>query len=86
MAHLSAADDVANGNVKPKAVIRGPKSGMANISSFQIYATKGLIIAGCDGGTAASICAWSVEDNGACFISGAANWAQVEVPSPWTAR
>jgi len=56
----------AEGNVKPKAVIRGPKSGMASISSFQIYAPKGLIIAGCEAAVAssASICAWSVEDNG----------------------
>jgi len=59
-------DRTASGNVKPKAVIKGPKSRMANISSFQIYAPKGLIIAGCDGAVAASssICAWSVEDDG----------------------
>ena len=59
-------DRTASGNVKPKAVIKGPKSTMANISSFQIYAPKGLIIARCEGVVAAasSICAWSVEDNG----------------------
>ena len=57
-------DRTANGNVKPKAVISGPKSGMGSISSFQIYAAKGLIIAGCDGRIANSICAWSIEDNG----------------------
>jgi hypothetical protein len=54
-------DRTASGNVKPKAVIRGPKSGMANISSFQIYAPKGLIIAGGQGGF---VGAWSVDDNG----------------------
>ena len=59
-------DRAASGNTKPKAVIRGPKSTMANISSFQIYAPKGLIIAGCEGAVAAasSLCAWSINDNG----------------------
>jgi hypothetical protein len=54
-------DRTASGNAKPKAIIRGPKSGVANISSFQIYAPKGWIIAGAQGG---AIGAWSVEDNG----------------------
>jgi hypothetical protein len=54
-------DRTASGNTKPKAVIQGPKSGMANISSFQVYAPKGWIIAGGQGGF---IGAWSVEDNG----------------------
>ena len=54
-------DRTASGNAKPKAVIRGPKSGVATISSFQIYAPKGWIIAGGQGGF---IGAWSVEDNG----------------------
>ena len=59
-------DRTASGNTKPKAVIRGPRSTMTNISSFQIYAPKGLIIAGCEGAVAAasSICAWSINDNG----------------------
>jgi hypothetical protein len=57
-------DRLANGNAKPKAVIRGPKSNMASISSFMINSPKGLIIAGCDGGIADSICAWSVDDSG----------------------
>ena len=42
-------------------MIEGPKSGVANISSFQVYASKGLIIAGGQGGV---IGAWSIEDNG----------------------
>jgi len=54
-------DRTADGNAKPKAVIRGPKSGVANISSFQIYAPKGWIIAGGQGGF---IGAWSVNDSG----------------------
>jgi hypothetical protein len=59
-------DRTASGNTKPKAVIRGPKSGMATISSFQIYAPKGEIIAGCDAAVASSssLCAWSIDDNG----------------------
>jgi hypothetical protein len=51
----------ATGNAKPRRVIEGPKSGVANISSFQVYASKGLIIAGGLGGV---IGAWSIEDNG----------------------
>ena len=54
-------DRTANGNTKPKKVIRGPKSGVASISSFQIYAPKGWIIAGGQGGF---IGAWSIEDDG----------------------
>jgi hypothetical protein len=51
----------ASGNTKPLAVIQGPKSGVANISSFQVYPSKGWIIAG---GTGGSICVWSVDDKG----------------------
>lgn len=51
----------ASGNAKPLAVIKGPKSGVANISSFQVYPPKGWIIGG---GTDGSICAWSINDNG----------------------
>jgi hypothetical protein len=54
-------DRTASGNTKPLAVIQGPKSGVANISSFQVYPEKGWIIGG---GTDGSICAWSVNDNG----------------------
>ena len=58
---MSIFDRTASGDDQPKAVIQGPKSGMANISSFQVYAPKGLIIAGGQGGF---IGAWSVEDKG----------------------
>lgn len=51
----------ANGNAKPLRVISGPKSGVASISSFQIYAQKGWIVAGGQGGF---IGVWSIEDNG----------------------
>jgi hypothetical protein len=54
-------DRTASGNTKPKAVIKGPKSGMANINSFQVYPSKGWIIAGGMGGF---VGAWSVDDNG----------------------
>jgi len=54
-------DRTASGNSKPKAVIRGPKSAMGRIDSFQVYAPKGWIIAGGQGGF---VGAWSVEDNG----------------------
>ena len=58
---LTIFDRTASGDDRPKAVIQGPKSGVANISSFQVYAPKGWIIAGGQGGF---IGAWSVEDNG----------------------
>ena len=59
-------DRTANGNVKPKAAIEGPKSGMGNLGSFQIYAPKGEIIAGCGPAYASTlgICAWNITDNG----------------------
>ena len=58
---LLVFDRTATGNAKPTRVIEGPKSGVANISSFQVYASKGLIIAGGQGGV---IGAWSIDDNG----------------------
>ena len=54
-------DRTAGGNAKPLAVIKGPKSGVGNISSFEVYTPKGWIIGG---GTDGSICAWSITDNG----------------------
>jgi hypothetical protein len=54
-------DRTANGNVKPKAMIAGPKSGMGNIQTFQVYPPKGLVIAGGQGGI---IGAWKEEDIG----------------------
>jgi hypothetical protein len=54
-------DRTASGNTKPLRVITGPKSGVATISSFQIYAPKGWIVAGGQGGF---VGIWSIEDNG----------------------
>lgn len=54
-------DRTANGDAKPLRVIKGPKSGLATISSFQIYAPKGWIVAAGQGGF---IGVWSVNDNG----------------------
>src|SRR5207237_4522280 len=58
---LLRCDRTASGNAKPLAVIQGPKSGVANISSFQVYPERGWIIGG---GSDGSICAWSINDNG----------------------
>ncbi len=62
-------DRTASGNAKPKAVIRGPKSLMAAISTIQVYPPNGWIIGGCDrapgmAGSSPAVCAWSVNDNG----------------------
>jgi hypothetical protein len=54
-------DRTANGNVRPKAVITGPKSEMGTVETFQVYPPRGLVIAG---GRDGSIGAWSVEDTG----------------------
>jgi hypothetical protein len=54
-------DRTATGNTKPLRVIKGPKSGVGQISSFQIYAPKGWILANGQGGF---IGVWSIEDNG----------------------
>jgi hypothetical protein len=51
----------ASGNTKPLRVIGGPNSGVGQISSFQIYAPKGWILANGQGGF---IGVWSIEDNG----------------------
>ena len=54
-------DRTASGNTKPLRVISGPKSGVASISSFQIFAPKGWIVAAGQGGF---IGVWSIQDNG----------------------
>jgi hypothetical protein len=54
-------DRTASGNAMPLRVIKGPNSGVASISSFQIYAPKGWIVSAMQGG---SIGVWSVNDNG----------------------
>src|ERR1700690_2131949 len=54
-------DRTASGNTKPKAFIRGPKSGMGRVDTFQVIPDKGLITAGGQGGF---VGAWSINDNG----------------------
>ena len=54
-------DRTASGNAKPLRTITGPKSGVTNISSFQIYSPKGWIVSAIQGG---SIGVWSVNDDG----------------------
>jgi len=54
-------DRTANGNVKPRSVIRGPKTQVGGGSSAHVSAEKGWIIAGCG---ASSVCAWNINDSG----------------------
>jgi hypothetical protein len=53
-------DRTANGNVKPKAVIKGPKTGLGGGSAPHVT-EKGWMIVACGGG---SICAWNITDSG----------------------
>ncbi|OFV98920.1 MAG: hypothetical protein A3H28_01985 [Acidobacteria bacterium RIFCSPLOWO2_02_FULL_61_28] len=59
-----------NGNVKPRAVIRGPKSGITRINQIALYPEKGWIVATQPGEGAdmepegAFIGVWSINDNG----------------------
>ena len=59
-----------NGNVKPRAVIRGPKSGITRINQIALYPEKGWIVATQPGESAdmepegAFIGVWSINDNG----------------------
>src|ERR1700693_1025326 len=41
---LLVYDRSANGNVKPKAVIMGPQSGIGNVNQIQVYSPKGWIV------------------------------------------
>lgn len=58
------------GDVKPRAVIQGPKSGIIRITQIQIYGPKGWIIATQPGRgneeepKGAFVGVWSIEDNG----------------------
>lgn len=64
---MNIYDRTVSGNVKPKAVIGGPKSGMGRMNTFQVYPARGLIIAGGSDmpNTATTfIGAWSINDNG----------------------
>ena len=59
-----------SGNVKPRAVIRGPSSGVIRINQLQIYAPRKLIVAAMPGihddmePEGAFLGVWSYEDNG----------------------
>ena len=58
-----------NGNVKPRAVIKGPKSGIVRIQQFRVYPPKGWIIAAQLGGEGVApensfVGVWSINDNG----------------------
>jgi len=58
-------DRTATGNTKPRSVIGGPKTGLAGAGGgtgqLQVYAPKGWIVGGAEGG---SIGVWSIEDSG----------------------
>ena len=59
-----------SGNVKPRAVIRGPKSGIVRINQMQVYPPRQLIVAAMPGirdimePEGAFVGVWSYEDNG----------------------
>ena len=65
-------DRTDQGNVKPKAIIGGPKTDFHNVSGpFAVYPPRGWIIAADSGGGAESLASdqsyvgvWSIEDNG----------------------
>ena len=63
-------DRTANGNVKPKGVIGGPKTGIVRILQLQIYPPKGWIVATQPGRVDVEeppgiyVGVWSVHDNG----------------------
>ena len=58
------------GNVKPRAVIRGPQSGIIRINQMQVYPPRKLIVAAMPGirdhmePEGAFLGVWSYEDNG----------------------
>ncbi|MBI4483404.1 MAG: hypothetical protein HY652_10995 [Acidobacteria bacterium] len=59
-----------NGNVKPRAAIRGPKSGIIRINQIQVYPPRGWIIAAQPGAgdavepEGAFVGVWSIHDDG----------------------
>jgi hypothetical protein len=59
-----------NGNVKPKAVIRGPKSGIIRINQIQLYPQRRLIVADMPGDISSMVPSesfigfWTYDDNG----------------------
>jgi hypothetical protein len=57
-------DRMANGNVKPKGVIQGPKTGLGQggpLHQLIVYAKNGWII---DGSSGQSLGVWSINDSG----------------------
>jgi len=66
-----------NGNVKPKAVIRGPQTGLTGTFGIRSYGPRGWILVGVNGPSnsfpfdGAFVGVWSVKDNG-------------DVPPRWT--
>jgi hypothetical protein len=63
-------DRAANGNVKPRGIIGGPKTGIMNISQLEIHSPKGWIVAALPGRTDVEeppgvyVGVWSIHDNG----------------------
>jgi len=53
-----------NGNVKPQAVIRGPKTGLDNPNQIQVYPPKSWIVGFRERRTPYPVAAWSIHDNG----------------------
>ena len=57
-----------NGNVKPRAIIRGPKSGIVNTGLMAVYPPRGLFLLGIRSEENSSpenfVGVWSVNDNG----------------------
>lgn len=69
-AHMWIFNRTDEGNVKPRAVIGGPKSGIIRINQIQMYPPKGLIIAAQPGAIdmqepeGVFVGIWSIHDNG----------------------
>jgi hypothetical protein len=67
---LTVFERTGKGNIKPRAMIGGPKSGIVRINQIQAYGPKGWIIAAQPGGAGQEpveevyVGVWSKEDNG----------------------
>ena len=67
---LTVFDRLGQGNIKPRAMIGGPKSGIVRINQIQAYGPKGWIIAAQPGGSGEEpkeevwVGVWSKDDNG----------------------
>jgi hypothetical protein len=74
--HLLIFNRTDQGDVKPRAVIAGPKSGMKSLENIRVYPPRGWIVAGDSGGDEpvsenGYVGIWSIRDNG-------------DVPPRWT--